>query len=176
MFSAYTSTGVATGSKRRGQIFLGSDAFAARMRAPLAANPARARLTDAPRLQRRGSPPPLKHLFNKAGDRDAGIVQAFRAGHTQTAITQACGLSMSRVSRLVARAEAGEDASASDRRSQHVWTSVPSWDLHGQAVKRSSRLRNLLVGQHRRQQREPAHAKGAVHFHVADLGADLQAL
>lgn len=82
----------------------------------LAAKLARAGLAEVPRAQRRGSPPPIEQLFNKAGDRDAGIVHAFRAGHTQTAIAQACGLSVSRVSRLVARAEAVEDASASDRR------------------------------------------------------------
>jgi hypothetical protein len=86
------------------------------MQARLAATLARAGLAEVPRAQRRGSPPPIEQLFNKAGDRDVGIVQAFRAGHTQAAITQACGLSVSRVSRPVARAEAAEDASASARR------------------------------------------------------------
>lgn len=86
----------------RGQIYLGGDAFIKRMQA-------RAEMLNAPeipRAQRRPTPHPLP-WYLKRYDRDDAIVRAFgEGGHTQTAIAKAVGLSVSRVSRLIAAGEA----------------------------------------------------------------------
>jgi hypothetical protein len=85
-----------------GQIYLGSEAFVKRMQA-------RAELPDAsdiPRAQRRTHSHPLQWDFDRY-DRDTAITRAhLEGGHTQSAIAQTVGLSMSRVSRLVAAHEA----------------------------------------------------------------------
>lgn len=58
------------------------------------------------RAQRRPAGQPLAYYFRQAG-RDQAIVGAYReGGHTQTAIAEMAGLSVSRVSRLIAKAEA----------------------------------------------------------------------
>ncbi|MFM9970036.1 MAG: transposase [Burkholderiales bacterium] len=83
------------------QIYLGGDAFVKRMQARLAA-PVR----EVPRAQQRRTARPLAHCF-KSANRDEAIVLAYReGGHTQTAIAQAAGLSVSRISRLISTFEA----------------------------------------------------------------------
>jgi REP element-mobilizing transposase RayT len=85
-----------------GQIFLGDERFVKRMQA-------RAISTDSaeiPRPQRRTAPRPLPWYFDRY-DRDRAIAHAFRdGGYTQTAIAKLAGLSVSRVSRLIAAREA----------------------------------------------------------------------
>jgi len=86
----------------QGQIYLGGDAFVKRMQKHMAVS----QDVEIPRAQRRGTAKPLAHYFRQA-DRDQAIVHAYRdGGHTQTAIAQASGLSVSRVSRLIAAREA----------------------------------------------------------------------
>jgi len=84
-----------------GQIYLGGPAFVARMQAKLEVEAPR----EVPSVQRRRPPQPLADYLANA-DRDAGIASAFlEGGHTQTAIAQAAGLSVSRISRLIALCE-----------------------------------------------------------------------
>lgn len=70
---------------------------------------ARAESLDAkeiPRAQRRAKARPLASYFGSY-ERNAAIIAAYReGGHTQTAITTACALSVSRVSRPIAAYEA----------------------------------------------------------------------
>jgi len=85
-----------------GQIFLGGEAFVRRMEARIGALAAR----EIPRAQRRPAARPLEHYFRHV-ERDEAIVAAYlEGGHTQTAIAQATGLSVSRISRVIARQEA----------------------------------------------------------------------
>ena len=85
-----------------GQIFLGSEAFAKRMQAKAGAGSAR----EVPRAQRLPAARALKHYF-KSMQRDEAILQAYReGGHTQTVIAETTGLSVSRISRVIAREEA----------------------------------------------------------------------
>ena len=86
----------------RGQIYLGSEAFVKRMQARITGTPG----PEIARVQHRRAGRPLPHYFRQF-ERDEAIFQAYRdGGHTQTAIAQAAGLSVSRVSRLIARLEA----------------------------------------------------------------------
>lgn len=81
-----------------GQIFLGGEAFVKRMQARIGKLSER----EIPRAQRRPAARPLTHYFQGA-QRDAAIARAYlEGGHTQTAIAQATGLSVSRISRLIA--------------------------------------------------------------------------
>ncbi len=81
-----------------GQIFLGSESFVDRMQARIGKLSER----EIPRAQRRPAARPLEHYFEGA-QRDVAILRAFLdGGHTQTAIAQATGLSVSRISRLIA--------------------------------------------------------------------------
>jgi putative transposase len=85
-----------------GQIYLGNEAFVNRLQAQAEAIEER----EIPRAQRR---PPLRPLawYFAQHERDAAIVCAYReGGHTQSAIAEATGLSVSRISRLVKVAEA----------------------------------------------------------------------
>lgn len=86
-----------------GQIYLGSPEFAAQMQARFG----RPASVEVPRAQRRASAArPLESYLNGA-DCDSGIRRAYReGGYTQTAIARATGLSVSRVSRLIAQGEA----------------------------------------------------------------------
>jgi hypothetical protein len=85
----------------QGQIYLGDEAFVKRMQKRMSAAPG----IEVPRAQQRGAVKPLAHYFMQA-ERDAAIVQAYRdGGHTQTAIAAVTGLSVSRVSRLIAAHE-----------------------------------------------------------------------
>ena len=85
-----------------GQIYLGDDRFVRRMQT-------RARQVndrEIPKSQRRPRARPLSWYLAEH-DRNAAIAMAYReGGHTQTAIANACGLSVSRVSRLIASNEA----------------------------------------------------------------------
>jgi REP element-mobilizing transposase RayT len=102
----------------RQQIFLGDDAFAQRMQAKVA--PSRRAARDVPRAHRRAvvadSPAARERawkLFLAAadGDRSAALLAAYReGGMTMTALATLAGVSVSRVSRLIAQAESGEAA------------------------------------------------------------------
>jgi REP-associated tyrosine transposase len=86
----------------RGQIYLGNEAFVKRVQTRLTAKPGR----EIPRAQHRPAPRPLAYYFSKA-DRDQAMLLAYRdGGYTQTAIAEAAKLSVSRVSRLIAKLEA----------------------------------------------------------------------
>ena len=86
----------------RGQIYLGSEAFVKRMQTRVTAKPGR----KIPRAQHRVAVRPLAYYFSKA-NRDEAILLAYRdGGYAQTAIAEAAGLSVSRVSRLIAKLEA----------------------------------------------------------------------
>ncbi|MFM9882309.1 MAG: transposase [Burkholderiales bacterium] len=82
------------------QIFLGDQAFVARMQARF--SPAKAGSKEVRARQHRTGVKPLKHYLDRAANRDAGIRAALREGHySLTAIAGAVGLSVSRVSRIV---------------------------------------------------------------------------
>jgi REP element-mobilizing transposase RayT len=84
------------------QIYLGGEVFVKRMQARATSLDAH----DIPRAQRRPLARPLPWYF-KQHDRDTAIAHAhLEGGYTQSAIALASGLSVSRVSRLVARYEA----------------------------------------------------------------------
>jgi putative transposase len=86
----------------RGQIYLGNEAFVKRMQSRITGKPSR----EIARAQQRPAGRPLAYYFGKF-PRDVAMLQAYReGGHTQTAIAEAAGLSVSRVSRVIARGEA----------------------------------------------------------------------
>lgn len=90
------------------QIYLGDQDFIDRMQAKL--DPARARSKEVPRQQRQASVKPLQYYIDQAADRDAGILAALReGGYSLTAIADAVGLSVSRVSRIVRRVDGHAD-------------------------------------------------------------------
>lgn len=85
-----------------GQIYLGGESFVKRMQA----RAARVDTREIPRAQRRLPRRALGWYFAHH-DRDSAIAEAFRAGgHTQTAIANHVGLSVSRISRVLAAREA----------------------------------------------------------------------
>ena len=82
------------------QIYLGDDAFILRMQALL--EPERARAVEVPRTQRCIRPDSIQ-AYLKAYERNEAMVRACReGGHTLSAIAQEVGLSVSRVSRILA--------------------------------------------------------------------------
>ena len=84
----------------RAQICLGNEGFVKRMQKRIITKPSR----EIPRAQYRKARP-LVDYFSKA-KRDEVIRLAYRdGGHTQTAIAEAAGLSVSRVSSLIAKLE-----------------------------------------------------------------------
>ncbi len=97
----------------RGQIFMGGEGFAARMQA--LAEPARSAQREVPQAQRlapRRKPAPTQPATWKQcldasdGNRDAALLHGYRErGMTMTALAQAAGLSVSRVSRVIAALE-----------------------------------------------------------------------
>jgi len=88
----------------RGQIYLGGEAFAARMQAALGAEPR----ADVPRVQRHPQRLALERYFAEPARRAAAIARACReGGYTLTEVARHLGLSVSRVSRLRAAFEAG---------------------------------------------------------------------
>ncbi|MBI4190153.1 MAG: transposase [Betaproteobacteria bacterium] len=85
-----------------GQIFLGGEAFVKRMQARIGVVSEH----EIPRAQRRPAARALEQYF-KGAQRDVAIMRAYLdGGHTQTAIARATGLSVSRISRLIASQEA----------------------------------------------------------------------
>jgi len=85
------------------QIFLGDDAFIQRMQTLL--EPERAGAAEVPRAQRRTKLDSIQ-TYLKTYERDEAMVRACReGGHTLSAIAREVGLSVSRVSRIVAAYE-----------------------------------------------------------------------
>ena len=85
-----------------GQIYLGNEAFVRKMQSRASSPNER----EIPRAQRRSAGRPLQRYF-EGQDRNAAIARAYlEGGHTQSAIAQATGLSVSRISRLIAAHEA----------------------------------------------------------------------
>lgn len=97
----------------RNQIYLGDAQFVSRMQA--LATPAHAAAKDVPRAQRTGPPRDLAAWLAEHETREEALWMAARhGGITMTAMARELGLSVSRVSRLIARAEkarvGGEEA------------------------------------------------------------------
>lgn len=87
-----------------GQIFLGDDEFADHVRGR---GGARLEGREIPRVHRNPKAKPLASYLKGGDGRDSGIVAAYLdGGHTQTAIADALGVSVSRVSRIISRDEA----------------------------------------------------------------------
>lgn len=87
----------------RQQVFLGDEAFVLRMQAMAA--PEQRTATEVPRLQRR-QPCTLQECLNGAVSPAHALREAYReGGMTMTAIAEEMGLSISRVSRMIAAAE-----------------------------------------------------------------------
>lgn len=85
------------------QIYLGDDSFIERMQTLL--EPERARTTEVPRIQRRGRKDTIQ-AYLKACERNEAVARAcHEGGYTLSAIAQEVGLSVSRVSRIVAEYE-----------------------------------------------------------------------
>lgn len=96
----------------RQQIFLGDEAFARRMQEQ--AVPARLKAREIPRPHRRttiDAPDSARQAWKRylaacRGDRDAALESAYRdGGLTMTALAEQAGLSVSRVSRVIAQVE-----------------------------------------------------------------------
>ena len=86
------------------QMYLGDQNFVDRMQARI--NPARANSKEISQRQRRSMDKPIQHYLDRNKNRDAGMMAAARDGqHSLTAIANVVGLSVSRVSRIVRRAE-----------------------------------------------------------------------
>lgn len=81
------------------QIFLGSSEFAERMQALIDLDPATVK--DIPRQQRSPVAKPIEYYLQRNKSRNAGVCDAVNAGHSMTAVANALGLSVSRVSRIV---------------------------------------------------------------------------
>jgi putative transposase len=87
----------------RGQVFLGDAKFVERMQAQ--AQPARLGAPGIPRQQRVQAGDWQHYLAQCQNQRDLALLQAYRGGLTMTALATASGLSISHVSRLIARGE-----------------------------------------------------------------------
>ena len=86
------------------QMYLGDQTFIETMQKRI--EPARAGSKEISRRQRRSMGKPIQHYLDRNKDRDAGMVAAVRDGqYSLTAIANVVGLSVSRVSRIVRRAE-----------------------------------------------------------------------
>ena len=91
----------------RQQIYLGDDSFVERMQALV--DPQRAASSEVPRAQRRQAVT-LKQCLARGEPRERAMLRAYAEGAaTMTGIARELGLSVSRVSRLIARAEADRD-------------------------------------------------------------------
>ena len=91
----------------RQQVFLGDDAFVSRMQT-LAGTRRRAS-AEVPRVQRK-RPGTLQDYLNRNADRAQALRLAYReCGITMSAMARELGLSVSRVSRLIAAAERSRD-------------------------------------------------------------------
>jgi putative transposase len=115
----------------RQQIFLGDKAFAQRMQEK--ADPLRRAAADVPRPQRQSvadTPAARERVWGEclqrcSGDRAAALHAAYREhGMTMTALASLAGLSVSRVSRLIAGEEA-RDAAAGQQLRTDACTGLP---------------------------------------------------
>jgi putative transposase len=98
----------------RQQVYLGSPEFVDRMQA--LADPQRKASRETPKAQR-ASPRPLAHWLAQCSSREEALHRAHTEGAmTMTALARELGLSVSRVSRLIARAEviSGAEGGPSD--------------------------------------------------------------
>ncbi len=87
------------------QVYLGDEAFVARMQAKLGAAALQSR--EVPRAQRKQPGTLADCLRRHGGDRDAALVEGYRKLRlTMSAMAQELGLSVSRVSRIIAAAQA----------------------------------------------------------------------
>lgn len=87
------------------QIYLGDDSFVSRMQTM--ARQDRLKAVDIPKAQRNRTRD-LVDWLRDASSREEGMFNAFAlGGHTMTAIGEAVGLSVSRVSRVIGKLEAG---------------------------------------------------------------------
>jgi putative transposase len=85
-----------------GQIYLGGEAFVKRMQAKIG----RVSSTEIPRVQRR-TPGRSLEAYLSGTERNEAIAEAYlEGGYTQSAIARAMGLSVSRISRVIAGVEA----------------------------------------------------------------------
>lgn len=83
----------------KGQVFLGSDQFFERMLEHLDEP---GRLSEVPAAQRRPEPLPLEAYFEKTGNRNSAMAEAYASGgYTLKEIGDYLGLSYSRISRIV---------------------------------------------------------------------------
>ncbi len=90
------------GEALKGQIYLGNDKFMRKMQDRIEKPQGR----EVARAQHRQTGKPLAHYFRN-NERDEAIVKAYREDeHMPTAIAEAAGLSVSRVSKLIALGEA----------------------------------------------------------------------
>ncbi len=88
----------------RQQVFLGDEDFVARTLAQ--ASPASMRSRDIPREQRRPAPAGLAPFLRRHGNRNQALYAGYKEGGlTMTQLARECGLSVSRVSRVVASME-----------------------------------------------------------------------
>ncbi len=86
-------------SALRGQIYLGSEAFVARVQGKLQET---ASLDEIPRVQRRPAPQPLRVFAERFGDRQTAMAMAYLSGdYTMKAIAAYFGVHYSTVSRAV---------------------------------------------------------------------------
>ncbi len=105
---------VATGGKTRlwdgalrQQIYLGDEAFVERMQARV--EPRRSVAREIPKVQR-GKPSGLQQWLASCGSREEALYRAYtESGLSMSALAVELGLSVSRVSRLIARAEQAKD-------------------------------------------------------------------
>lgn len=90
----------------RQKIYLGEENFVARMQALLARDQLKS--YDVPRIQRSGKVLMVAEYLRQNMERNDAIFLAYQEGkHTMSAIAKETGLSVSRVSRLIAAAEGG---------------------------------------------------------------------
>ena len=88
----------------RQQIYLGGDDFVERMQAQMATTHLEAK--DIPKPQRLARQKPLRTWLEEAASREQGLFEAHtHGGLSMTHLAQALGLSVSRISRLIARYE-----------------------------------------------------------------------
>ncbi len=88
----------------RQQVFLGDESFVERTLDRLQSVRGRTRKTDGVPQGQTRRPASLDRLLAEAADRDQAVLEADRdAGFTMTEIARHLGLSVSRVSRLIAR-------------------------------------------------------------------------
>lgn len=88
----------------KGQLYLGDDAFVARMQRNLDA--AQRQALEVPRAQRRAPAQPLAHFAALAVPRDLAMARAYATGaYSQAEVARAFGVHYATVSRAVARAE-----------------------------------------------------------------------